>query len=172
MPEKIQSSSTVAANMDIKLTSSTDSGEQEFSTMDRDDGEFVEVSVTVDTSMMGEDETAVLAALADQFEQSFYEIYEKNRDYDWSFLASGTKLASASGTPFEHPARAQAFGLLTRSGDKRERLVENVYGEGDASVSDDPSVTAMEAANYYQFLAFVLDNPELAASFGTIDTDS
>jgi hypothetical protein len=145
-------------------------GEGGLRTVDRGEGDVVEVSVAVDTSEMSAEKTEVLAVLADQFEESFHEIYEKNRDYDWSFLASGSKLAASSGTPFEHPARAQAFGLLTRSGDKRERLVENVFGDGEAAVSDEPAVTALEAANYYQFLAFVLSNPELAASFGTSET--
>lgn len=141
-------------------------GEQsgdEFTTIENDD--VVEVNVAVDTSEMTDQETEVLRCLADTYERNFRELYEKNRDYGWSFLTTGSKLAASEGTPFEHPSRSQAYGLLTRSGDKRERLIENVYGDGDAAVSDDPSTTAREAANYLLFLSFVLENPELASSF-------
>jgi hypothetical protein len=127
--------------------------------------DIVEVSVTVDVSDMSDRGTRVLAELADAFEQNFMEIYEKSRDYGMSFLLTGSKLSASDGTPFDTGARSQVFGLLTRSGDKRERLIENVYGDGEASVSDSPSVTAQEAANYYMFMSFVLENPELADSF-------
>jgi len=134
----------------------------ELSTIDDSETHHVTMEVTVDVSDMDDDGRAEIATLAEQYEDSFREVVAKNRDYSWSFLTTGTKLTQSAGTPFDSPTRSQAYGLLTRAGDKRERLVENVYGDGDAAVSDDPSVTAMEAANYYQFLAFILANPTLA----------
>jgi len=134
----------------------------EMSTIDTDDKQHVTMEVTVDVSDMDSEDREVIDALSEQYEDSFREVVEKNRDYGWSFLTTGSKLAQSAGTPFDSPVRSQAFGLLTRAGDKRERLVENVYGNGSATVSDNPSTTALEAANYYQFLAFVLANPELA----------
>jgi len=77
-------------------------------------------------------------------------------------LTTGAKLAQSEGTPFESAVRSQSYGLLTRIGDKHERLIENVYGDGSQEVSDEPAITAREASNYFQFLSFVLANPQLA----------
>jgi len=71
-------------------------------------------------------------------------------------------LAQSEGTVFDNAVRSQVDGLLHRSGDKRERLIENVYGEGSSVVSDEPAVTARENANYYQFMSLILANPQLA----------
>lgn len=138
---------------------------EDLSTLSLEDREHVTMEVTVDVSEMDEQDTLVLQALANQYESSFQEVVEKNRDYSWSFLTTGRKLADNDSMPVDSPTRSQVFGLLTRIGDKRERLVENVYGNGSATVSDDPATTAQEAANYWQFVAFVLENPELASSF-------
>jgi hypothetical protein len=148
--------------MAIRKTSTAEDDEDDFETID--DMQHLTMEVTVPVGDMDETSVEVLQAIARQFEQSFEEIVAKNRDYSWSFLRTGAKLAATDGDPFDSPVRSQTYGLLTRSGDKRERLIENVYGDGDASVSDDPATTALEAANYYQFIAFVLDNPELASS--------
>jgi len=138
--------------------------EDDFDTIDSETRQHVTMEATVPVGDMDSQSTQVLQILARQFEDAFNEIVAKNRDYSWSFLRTGAKLAATDGDPFDSPVRSQTYGLLTRSGDKRERLIENVYGDGDASVSDDPATTALEAANYYQFVAFVLDNPELASS--------
>ena len=135
----------------------------EMSTVPTEDRDVVRMEVTVDVSDMPAPDQAAINELADLYEGAFQEVVNKNRDYSWSFLRTGQKLADTPATPFDDPARAQAFGLLTRMGDKHERLVENVYGNGDASVSDTPDVTAQEMANYSMFLAFVLANPDLAA---------
>ena len=124
--------------------------------------DVIHMEYTVDVSGMDPDDREAIGQLADLYEDCFREVTEKNRDYGFSFLHTGQKLADTDAIPFDDPVRAQVFGLLTRLGDKRERLIENVYGNGDAAVSDPPATTAMEAANYYLFIAFVLGNPELA----------
>jgi len=94
-------------------------------------GEFdaveLSMSVTVDISGMDDQSKEIFHALADIYEQNFQEIAQKNRDYSWSFLTTGEKLSASGGTPFDNHTRSQAYGLLTRSGDKRERLIENIY---------------------------------------------
>lgn len=138
--------------------------EREFSTMDVATFDRLTMEATVDISDVGDEDKRRLYALAELFEDAFMEVAAKNRDYGWSFLNTGQKLAESDGTPFDSAVRSQAYGLLTRSGDKRERLIENVYGQGDASVSDEPWETAVEMANYAFFLALILKHPELAKS--------
>jgi len=130
--------------------------------IDDADRTHVTMEVTMPIGDMNDVDKEVICQLARQYEDSFREICEKNRDYSWSFLTTGSKLAQSEGTPFESDVRSQAYGLLTRAGYKTERLIENVYGNGSQQVSDNPSVTAQEAANYYQFLALILANPQLA----------
>jgi len=134
----------------------------ELSTIDDSDKQHVTMEVTVDVADMDDDSRAVIATLARQYEEAFQTIVEKNRDYGFSFLTSAKALTESTGSPFDSVTRAQAYGLLTRIGDKRQRLMNNVYGDGSAEVSDPPEITAQEAATYYQFLAMVLANPELA----------
>lgn len=134
----------------------------EMKTIDDADRETVTMEVTMDISDMDDTDKEVICALARQYEEAFQEICEKNRDYGFSFLTSGAKLAQSEGTPFESAVRSQSYGLLTRIGDKHERLIENVYGDGSQEVSDEPAITAREASNYFQFLSFVLANPQLA----------
>lgn len=148
--------------VDNSTPQDSDDGLAHIETEDRD---HVTMEVTVDVTDMDDDAVEVLTKLSSIYEDAFSEVVRKNRDYGFSFLKTGCKLAQTDATPFESAARTQAFGLLTRTGDKRERLLENVYGDGDAAVSDDADVTAMEAANYYVFLSFVLQYPELAGSF-------
>lgn len=134
----------------------------EMSTIPATERDTVRMEVAVDVSDMDAPDRKAINDLADLYEGAFQEVVNKNRDYSWSFLRTGRKLADTPAIPFDDPARAQAFGLLTRMGDKHERLVENVFGNGDAAVSDTPDVTAQEMANYAMFLAFVLQNPDLA----------
>lgn len=148
----------------------TDDEDDDMERIATEDRDHITMSVTVDVSGMSERSVAVLERLAQAYEQSFEEVVAKNRDYSWSFLKTGCKLAASDADPFDNAVRSIIYGLLTRTGDKRERLVENVYGQGDASVSDEPAVTAREAANYYQFIAFVLEHPQLASSFLTTDS--
>jgi len=136
--------------------------------LDASEKEHVTMEVTMNVAGLSSSEREAINCLATQFEDAFSEIVMKNRDYGFSFLKTGDKLAN-SATPFENAVRAQGFGLLTRIGDKHERLIENVYGNGDASVSDDPYVTAIEAANYYHFLALILAEPEIADA--VVDTE-
>lgn len=136
--------------------------------LDASEKEHVTMEVTMNVSGMSSSEREAIDCIANHFEHAFSEIVAKNRDYGFSFLKTGDKLAN-SATPFENAVRAQGFGLLTRIGDKHERLIENVYGNGDASVSDDPHVTAIEAANYYHFLALILAEPEIADA--VVDTE-
>lgn len=134
----------------------------EMKAIDDADRETVTMEVTMDISDMDDTDKEVICELARQYEDSFQSVVEKNRDYSWSFLTTGAKLAQSEGTPFESAVRSQSYGLLTRIGDKHERLIENVYGDGSQEVSDEPAVTAREASNYFQFLSFVLANPRLA----------
>lgn len=133
--------------------------------VDSNEQNTVTMAVTVDVSDMNERGVEVLQALARSYEDAFQEVVDKNRDYGFSFLATGCKLAATDGAPFETPVRSQTYGLLTRTGDKRERLIENVYGDGSAAVSDEPHLTARECGNYWFFTSFVLEHPELAAEF-------
>jgi len=137
-------------------------GEQGFEKVDPEDRDTITMSVTMDVSDMDDRDKEILSVIADIYEDNFQEIVNKNRDYGFSFLITGQKLTNSPGSPFDNVTRSQAYGLLTRCGDKRERLIENIYGDGDAAVSDEPHVTAREAANYYLFLSFVLEHPELA----------
>lgn len=154
-----------SATADNEHGDTASAGDGELSTLPSD-RESITMEVTVPVDDMNSRDRQALRELARIYEESFMEVVEKNRDYGWSFLTTGSKLAASDGTPFVTPARSQAYGLLTRSGDKRERVVENIYGDGDAAVSDPPAVTAQECGNYWFFLALVLDNPQLAASFG------
>lgn len=135
---------------------------EDMSTVPMEDRDVIRMEVTVDVSDMDKRDREAVSELSQMYESAFQEVVNKNRDYSWSFLRTGRKLASSPATPMTDPIRSQVFGLLTRTGDKRERLLENIYGNGDAAVSDSPATTAMEAANYYFFMAFVLDNPDLA----------
>ncbi len=130
--------------------------------IDDTDRTHVTMEVTMEIGDLDDVSKQVICELARQYEDSFRSVVEKNRDYGFSFLTSGAKLAQSEGTPFESAVRSQSYGLLTRIGDKHERLIENVYGDGDAAVSDEPAITAREASNYFQFLSFVLANPQLA----------
>jgi hypothetical protein len=135
----------------------------ELRTVSRDAGDTIELSYVVDVSDIEDaDQREILACLAASYEHAYAEVVAKNRDYSWSFLRTGQKLAETPAVPFETPVRAQVFGLLTRMGDKQERLMENVYGNGGSTVSDSPATTARELANYAMFLSLILENPELA----------
>lgn len=138
--------------------------QQEMTTVSDSEQDVIRMEHTVDVSEMGHRDKEAIGQLADLYEDCFAEVVAKNRDYSWSFLRTGQKLADTPATPFDDPVRAQVFGLLTRLGDKHERLTENIYGNGDAAVSDDPATTAMEAANYYLFIAFALQNHDLAST--------
>ena len=138
----------------------------ELHSIDDGDKQHVTMECTMDISDLDAEDKEVICQLARQFEDSFAELKNKNDDYGFSFLRAGSKLAQSDGTPFESETRSQVFGLLHRIGDKHERLVENVFGDGSMEVSDPPAVTAQEAANYFQFVSFVLANPDLAASVG------
>jgi len=151
---------------DTREKTGTESEEMERLTPD--DQDHVTMSVTVDVSDMDERDTEVLQELSDLYENSFREVCEKNRDYSWSFLKTGCNLASTESTPFETPVRAQTYGLLTRTGDKRERLKENVFGAGDANVSDPAYKTAAECGNYWMMMSFLLQNPRLASDFAKL----
>lgn len=133
--------------------------------IEAEDQTTVTMSVTADVSDLGPKEVEMLQLLANQYESSFQEAVNKNRDYGMSFLRTGCKLAATDADPLGSPVRSQVYGLLTRTGDKRERLIENVFGDGDSTVSAPASETAAETANYYFFMSFVLANPELAQSF-------
>lgn len=135
---------------------------KEFEAVDVESQDTLTMSVTMDVSDMDSQSKEIFQALSQIYEENFKEVVNKNRDYGWSFLVTGQKLTMSEATAFDNPTRSQAYGLLTRSGDKRERLIENIYGDGDASVSDSPATTAREAANYMLFLSFVLEHPELA----------
>ena len=146
--------------------SGTDYSDTELHPIDNEDKQHVTMECTMDISDLDAEDKEVICQLARQFEDSFAELKNKNDDYGFSFLRAGSKLAQSDGTPFESETRSQVFGLLHRIGDKHERLVENVFGDGSMEVSDPPAVTAQEAANYYQLLSFILANPDLAASVG------
>lgn len=135
---------------------------QDMERLGEDELDHLTMSVTVSTKGLDGKDIEVLSELATLYENAFEEVVAKNKDYSWSFLSTGAKLATGSNGPFDTPVRSQAYGLLTRTGDKRERLLENIYGNGDPSVSDPAWQTAVEAANYYFFLAFILQNPDLA----------
>lgn len=123
--------------------------------------DHVTMSFTADVSDMDEEQVEMLQTLADTYERAFEEVVAKNRDYDFSFLKEAEKLSQSDSYPIDHPTRAQVDGLLHRTGDKRERVMENVYGNGDATVSDEPHITAMECANYWFFVSFVLEHSDL-----------
>ena len=148
--------------MPYERTKMGDDGTVTTETLSVDEMDTVSMGATVDVSDMDAEQKEFFNALAELFETAFTESVEKNRDYGFSFLTTGSKLAQSDGTPFDHPLRSQMYGLLTRTGDKRERLIENVYGNGDASVSDDPSTTAMESGVYNMFMSLILEYPDLA----------
>ncbi len=110
-----------------------ESGKESFEAVDVTDRDTLSMSVTVDISDMDDDSKEIFDVLADIYEQNFKEIVNKNRDYGFSFLVTGQKLTLSEGSPFDNPTRSQAYGLLTREGDKRERIIENLYGDGDAA---------------------------------------
>jgi len=145
-------------------------GDDSVSHLEPSQKQTITMEVTVDASHMSDPEREAFQRLATVYEDGFSEVVAKNGDYSWSFLREAKKLAETSGYPIDSVVRAQVSGLLHRSGDKRERLTENVFGDGamfdddESSVSDTPAQTAAEAANYYCFMAFVLDNPSLAAA--------
>jgi len=124
------------------------------------------MKVSMDISDLNDDDQEVIRTLARQFEESFEEVVEKNRDYSWSFLQTGKDMAESSAIPIDSVTRSNVLTLLTRISDKRNRLEENVFGDGSSVVSDEPSVTAQEMSNYLQFVAFVLANPDLAETVG------
>lgn len=135
----------------------------EMSTIPATERDTVRMEVAVDVSDMDAPDRKAINDLANLYEGAFREVVNKSSDYGWSFLKTGKKLAQSDGTPFDSAVRSQSFGILTRVGDKHERLIENLYGDGAAEVSDEPCVTAQEAANYYLLLSFILANPELTA---------
>lgn len=136
--------------------------------LDADERNHLTMSVTVNVEDMDPDDIERLARLAQMYEDSFMEVVEKNRDYSWSFLRTGEKLADHPSIPLDSTVRSQVFGLLTRSGDKRERFIENVFGNGDSSVSDPPHTTARENANYWLFMALILEDPELCGALPSV----
>jgi hypothetical protein len=136
--------------------------------VDRSEKQTIELSVTVDVRDMDTESREAIARLAELYEDAFQEVVNKSSDYGWSFLTTGDKLTQSDGTPFDSPTRSQAFGLLHRQGDKRERLIKNVFGNGSQEVSDPPSQTAQEAANYYLLLSFILANPDLCAELSDL----
>ena len=144
----------------------TDYTNTDLHSIDDDDKQHVTMECTMDISDLDAEDKEVICQLARQFEDSFAEICRKNRDYSFSFLKTGKKMADSSTIPIDSVPRSNVFTLLTRISDKEERLTENVFGNGSSTVSDEPSVTAREAANYFQFVSFVLANPDLAASVG------
>ena len=159
-------SDVVDAALDEVEDTDTSYSDTDLHSIDDGDKQHVTMECTMDISDLDTEDKEVICQLARQFEDSFAELKNKNDDYGFSFLRAGSKLAQSDGTPFESETRSQVFGLLHRIGDKHERLVENVFGDGSMEVSDPPAVTAQEAANYYQLLSFILANPDLAASVG------
>lgn len=155
---------------DVEAEIEERAGQIDPSYIDRDESDAITMSVTVDVRDLDERNRRILRELAAIFEENFREVVNKNRDYDFSFLRTGSKLAATDATPFETAVRSQVYGLLTRSGDKRERVIENVFGDGAAEVSDSPATTARECANYWLFVSLVLSNPELADSFLEVDS--
>jgi hypothetical protein len=151
---------------DIDLGHKVDASEFEVHTIDKAESDIVEMHVSVDVSEMDKRNKAVLVELAGIFEDNFKELINKNRDYGFSFLRTGSKLAASEAFPVDSASRAQALGLLTRAGDKRERLIENVFGDGSDAVSDPAHVTAREAANYWLFLSLVLKDPTALDDIG------
>lgn len=158
MPEQGDFDSVDGGDSHSESTVETDSS---FESVDIEDRDTLSMSVTVDISDMDDDDKEILEALAALYEESFQESVDKSRDYGWSFLVTGEKLTLGDGAPFENHTRSQAYGLLTRSGDKRQRIIQNLYGNGSSEVSDPPCVTAQENANYMMFLALILKHPEL-----------
>lgn len=152
------------SDTDVGATDGDDDPFAEMTQVPMEERDVLRMEVTVDVSGMGDRDREAIAELATMYENAFQEIVNKSSDYGWSFLTTGDKLAQSDGTPFDSATRAQAFGLLTRIGDKHERLIENLYGNGSAEVSDEPAVTAQEAANYYFLLSFVLNNEQLTDS--------
>jgi len=140
--------------------------------IDGEDRNHVTMSVTVDVSEHTEREIEAFTELARLYENAFQEVVAKNRDYGFSFLRTGLKLSQTPAYDSGDATRSQIDGLLHRTGDKRERIIENVFGDGDARVSDSPATTAQECANYYVFMALVLSNPDLAVALSDCKRDS
>jgi len=159
-------SDVVDAALDEIEDTDTSYTDTDLHSIDDGDKQHVTMECTMDISDLDAEDKEVICQLARQFEDSFAEICRKNRDYSFSFLKTGKKMADSSTIPIDSVPRSNVFTLLTRISDKEERLTENVFGNGSSTVSDEPSVTAREAANYFQFVSFVLANPDLAASVG------
>lgn len=152
---------TDGAGDGVGVSDSEQTNGGDLTTLDRNDGQFIELHAEVDVRDMDPADAAKIAALAELYEDCFEEVVAKNRDYGWSFLNTARTLAETDATPIDDETRSQVYGLLQRSGDKRERIKENVFGNGDSRVSDTPDETAMEAANYMLFIALCLRHPEL-----------
>jgi len=140
-------------------TESIDKSEDESETTDEFEPLFVDDTVTLgvshDVGDLPEADQELLERLSTLVEESFTEVVAKNRDYGFSFVRTGGKLQQSM-RPDENPSREIVRGLLHRTGDKRERLIENVFGQGSTDVSDTPAQTAQECANYWLFIALVL----------------
>jgi len=160
--DDVATTRTVGTEFEYGAGTDTDTDTAEH--IDASKSDVVEMHCCLDVSDMSESDRAILHELAALFERNFSELVAKNRDYGFSFLTTGAKLSESDSFPSDNPSRAQVLGLLTRAGDKRERLIQNVYGDGGDAVSDPAHVTAREAANYWLFMAMVLKNPDLAAS--------
>ncbi|TKX54682.1 hypothetical protein, partial [Halorubrum sp. SP9] len=71
----------------------------EMSTIPMMERDTIRMEVAVDVSDMDTQGKKAINELTDLYEGAFQEVVNKNRDYSWSFLRTGRKLADTPATP-------------------------------------------------------------------------
>lgn len=115
--------------------------------------------VTVDTEVSVEDATddqrQMYGQMASMVEDNFETFVSKNQDYGNSALTTDVGLTEDG--PFDSELQSNANGLLVRLSDKQQRLENLLLSMNEDSVGESAVETALDGANYYLMLAWLID---------------
>jgi len=90
------------------------------------------------------------------YEDLFHTFCRKNQQYGNTFVKSGQIESGREGGPFSDPVQASLYQVYTRTGDKRGRFYNLVFGNGGDGFNESAFDTALDAANYWIQMAYLI----------------
>ena len=135
--------------------------ESDTSVSDAFDGsENVLLNTVVNVDGATDQQIKLFEQIAKLLEQNYTTFVEKNLDYGSSFTLGGELTSLRDGGPFEDAKKANLYQTFTRSGDKRNRFYQQVFAGGDDRVGEGAVETALDNANYWIMMAWILRHYE------------